>query len=76
MGTVATTAAPVAAGAGHYLQLGVLSISLTNALVILAMVLLFVVALFAPFPRHEPKVPRQRAPQDGDGGNRSNGARP
>jgi hypothetical protein len=37
--------------AGKYLSWGVLSISLTNFLVIVVMVLLFVLALVVPFPR-------------------------
>jgi len=74
MALVAVLPGPLAAG--HYLSLGVLSISLTNALIILAMVLLFVVALFAPFPRYEPKVPRQRDPESVPVDRRSNGGRP
>jgi hypothetical protein len=76
MTAVAAIAAPLAAGAGHYLKLGVLSISLTNALVLLAMLVLFVVALLAPFPQHRPKVPRQRAPEDAARETHSDGARP
>ena len=37
--------------AGKYLSWGVLSISLTNFLVIVAMVVVFVLALVIPFPR-------------------------
>ena len=36
--------------AGHYLHWGVISISLTNALIIVAMVVVFVLALLLPFP--------------------------
>jgi hypothetical protein len=39
----------VAAGAGHYVHWGVLSVSLTNLLVIVAMVVLFALALVLPF---------------------------
>ena len=39
----------VAAGAGHYLQWGVLSVSLTNLLIIVSMVVIFVLALVIPF---------------------------
>jgi hypothetical protein len=40
--------------AGTYLSWGVVSISLTNLLVILAMVVIFVLALVIPFPHdHE-----------------------
>ena len=45
--------------AGKYVSWGVVSISLTNLVVILAMVVVFVLALVIPFPRdHE-------APTDG-----------
>lgn len=37
-------------GPGHYLTWGVLSISVANALVILVMLVLFVLALLLPFP--------------------------
>jgi hypothetical protein len=40
--------------AGKYLSWGVVSISLTNFLVVLVMVILFVLALVLPFPQdHE-----------------------
>ena len=50
---MATLAAvPVASAvAGHYWHWGVISISLTNLLIILAMVVVFVLALVLPFPR-------------------------
>ena len=35
---------------GHYLDWGVISISVTNAAIILAMVVVFVLALVLPFP--------------------------
>lgn len=37
--------------AGHYVHWGVLSISLTNLLIIAAMLAVFVLALVLPFPR-------------------------
>jgi hypothetical protein len=37
--------------AGHYLHWGVLSVSLTNLLIMAGMVLVFVLALVLPFPR-------------------------
>jgi len=44
-------AAPaVPAGAGSYLHWGVISISTTNLLIIVAMVVLFVLAILLPFP--------------------------
>ena len=35
---------------GHYLDWGVVSISVTNAAIIVAMVIVFVLALVVPFP--------------------------
>ena len=43
-------AAASAPAAGDYLSWGVISISVTNALIILGMVVLFVLALVVPFP--------------------------
>lgn len=40
----------VSAGAGRYLHWGVISISMTNLLIIVAMVVLFVLAILLPFP--------------------------
>lgn len=48
--------------AGHYLHWGVISISVTNLIVIAVMVLLFVLALVVPFPHS--------ADDDRDGGPR------
>ena len=46
-------AASLAASAsGRYLSWGVIHISVTNALIILAMVVVFVLALVLPFPGH------------------------
>jgi high-affinity Fe2+/Pb2+ permease len=47
---------------GYYLHWGVVQISLTNFLIIVGMVLLFVVALLAPFPGgrdHDQSTSRQ-----------------
>jgi hypothetical protein len=41
-----------------YIHLGFILISLPNFIVICVMVLLFVLALIAPFPAHGPKEPR------------------
>lgn len=49
--TVFTAAATEA---GRYLHWGVINISVTNLLVILAMIVLFVLALVIPFGRHRP----------------------
>ncbi|MDQ1660857.1 MAG: hypothetical protein QOJ68_837 [Blastococcus sp.] len=38
--------------AGRYLDWGVVQISVTNLVIIAAMVALFIVALLAPFPGH------------------------
>jgi hypothetical protein len=38
--------------AGRYLDWGVISISVTNAAIIVAMVVVFVLALLLPFPHH------------------------
>lgn len=44
-------ALPVLA-AGRYVDWGVISISVTNLLIILAMVVVFLLALVLPFPHH------------------------
>jgi hypothetical protein len=41
---------PVVVAAGRYLDWGVIQISLTNALIIVGMVVVFVLALVVPFP--------------------------
>jgi large-conductance mechanosensitive channel len=38
--------------AGHYIDWGVLQISVTNLVIIAAMVVVFILALLAPFPGH------------------------
>jgi len=40
----------VAEGAGRYINWGVIQVSLTNLIIIGVMVLLFILALVAPFP--------------------------
>ena len=40
------------AAAGHYLHWGVISVSITNLLIVIAMVVLFGLALVVPFPGH------------------------
>jgi hypothetical protein len=44
----------VSAGAGHYVHWGVLSVSLTNLLIIVAMVVLFALAVVLPFGAGRP----------------------
>ncbi len=51
--------------AGHYLHLGVFSISLANALIIVAMLLMFVAAILVPFP-HSGYPADPGGPEDGD----------
>lgn len=52
-----------AAGAGTYVHWGVISISMTNLLIILGMVVLFVLALVVPFPRPAEEPEEQREPR-------------
>ena len=40
------------AAAGHYLHWGVISVSITNLLIVIAMLVLFGLALVLPFPGH------------------------
>lgn len=48
-----------ATASGHYVHWGVISISLTNLLIILAMIVVFVLALVLPFPGgHDDEGPR------------------
>ena len=42
----------VVVAAGRYIDWGVISISVTNAAIIAAMVVVFVLALVLPFPHH------------------------
>lgn len=62
---MASIAAPLIASAsspGSYLHWGVISISVTNALIVLGMIVLFVLALVLPFPK-----PPRDAGDDGGG---------
>jgi len=47
--------------AGHYFDWGVISISVTNLSIILAMIVVFVLAILLPFPhaRHDDDLDRQ-----------------
>jgi len=57
------TALTVAASsAGHYVHWGVISVSLTNALIIIAMVVLFVVAILVPLGSDDHKSDPGRRP--------------
>jgi hypothetical protein len=61
-----------ALAAGRYLQWGVLSISLTNFLIVVAMLVVFALALILPFPGHHP--PTSTPPAKHDGGEDGDGA--
>ena len=50
---------PDAILSGHYLEWGVISISVTNAAIIVAMVIVFVLALVVPFPHDRADDGRQ-----------------
>jgi hypothetical protein len=39
-------------GTGHYVHWGFIQISVANLIVIILMVVVFVLAIFLPFPRH------------------------
>jgi large-conductance mechanosensitive channel len=54
-------------GSGKYLHWGVVQISLTNFLIIAGMVVLFVVALLAPFPGGPDRDDSQRVEEVRDG---------
>jgi hypothetical protein len=56
-------AAVLPASGGHVLAWGWFSIELANLLIILAMVVLFVVALLVPFGRAHVDAPVARAPR-------------
>ena len=60
--TAVVEVAAASSEAGRYLEWGVVSISVANALIILAMIVIFALALVIPFPRGY---------RDGRGGNRS-----
>jgi hypothetical protein len=47
---------------GHYLDWGVISISVTNAAIIVAMVIVFVLALVVPFPHDRGDGPPEPRP--------------
>lgn len=49
---------------GHYLHWGVIQISLTNFLIIVAMIVVFVAALLIPFPRPKGSSTEKETPHD------------
>ena len=50
--------------AGYYLHWGVIQISLTNFLIIVAMIVVFVAALLIPFPRPKGSNTEKETPGD------------
>ena len=56
MSTVVHAADGVVAGGGRYLDWGVIQISLTNFLIVVAMVVVFVLALVVPFPHGDDRT--------------------
>jgi hypothetical protein len=54
--------------AGKYVTWGVVSISVTNLLIIVVMVVVFVLALLLPFPAGHPTPPIQVPGDEVDGG--------
>lgn len=61
MAAIATPLMASFGNPGSYLHWGVISISVTNALIVLGMVVLFVLALVLPFP----KPPRDAGDDEG-----------
>jgi len=52
MPATAVTLLSAESPAGHYIHWGVIQISVTNAVIIAAMVVVFVLAILLPFPGH------------------------
>jgi hypothetical protein len=59
-------ALPGISAAGHYLHWGVVQISLTNFLIIVGMIVVFVLALLIPFPGSRAEVSEKERSDDGD----------
>ena len=55
MGGQAIAALVHLGGAGRYIHWGVVQISLSNIIIIGAMIVLFLIAIVLPFPRHGAK---------------------
>ena len=73
--TALATGITAAVGAGHYLHWGVLSISVTNLLIVIAMLVVFALALFVPFPKpHRQSTPPGKRAGSTDGGTHGGGA--
>ena len=57
---------PLVSAAGHYLHWGVIQISLANLLIIVAMIVVFVLALVLPFPGHRSNAAEHENADDRD----------
>jgi len=55
------------AAAGHYFHWGVISVSITNLLIVIAMLVLFGLALVVPFPGHRTSAHSRGEPAEGGG---------
>ena len=55
------------AAAGHYLHWGAISVSTTNLLIVIAMLVLFGLALVVPFPGHRTAAHSRGEPAEGGG---------
>jgi hypothetical protein len=65
MSVIAAFSAGAIPAAGHYVHWGVVSVSLTNLLIVVAMLVLFGLALVLPFPRaRAPSRPRSDLTED------------
>jgi len=61
MPVIATFSTWAIAAAGHYFHWGVISVSITNLLIVITMLVMFGLALVVPFPGH-----RRTAQTSGD----------
>jgi len=65
MPLIATHPAWAIPAAGHYLHWGVISVSVTNLLIVVAMLVLFGLALVVPFPGRRATAHSSIDPADG-----------
>jgi hypothetical protein len=72
-GSRCTMAVPLSVGT--YVHWGVVSISVTNLSIIVAMVVVFVLAILLPFPHHEESVRSDQVHQDRAGDRADEGRR-
>ncbi|GAA1948775.1 hypothetical protein GCM10009798_04960 [Nocardioides panacihumi] len=66
MPVIAAFPAWAIAASGHYLHSGVISVSVTNLLIVVAMLVLFGLALVLPFPRPRTTVHPTVGPTEDD----------